>query len=663
MARVFDRFNATTIGPDLVATDGGLLLTTNADSLSISRAARGNVFHSDGSHGVEFTFYGDDPLVASVGLVQASVSLSVAVGSVVNSVGWRMDTGEILLDGVVSVSGLPIVTKGQVVGLIFREGPGFRYYADYYLEDALVASVRIATVPGFSWAFAVSLAGAVAGELTAALNAGQWPARSDAAYIGWKPATVQPGVVRVADEHWLSAHTDNPADTRYEGLLSAAGIDVIQSVGFWPWQDAAAPRGAAAALNIYDPNGLLDALEVDGEVRVRVSQGVSGGSLAAAADIGRFVLDGIEVTGDDWKRVRLRDAHDDLDEPLNPGVFLPNIPALAWQPQPVVIGAVCSVPLLAANSDGTVGFLSDAPLSSVSEVLDRGDALEVGTWSIAPGDQQLLLESPPVGPVVADVSSIGASMAPATLQQVLHRIYSRVRKSSWSSGDAGDIDASTGYDGIGYYIGGSVISCRQARDAILASYCASAWQDSTGLLRCTRLISPESIGPDLELSRAMLGGDLTWVYDNAPNLSRRMGYRPNAAPMASSDFVTDLVDVPMSRRIELMRPYRGLVFSAVPMHGRYAAAERREPFQSLFYSQADAQAEIDYVCNLYAVERRFYSWRGIGDYDESLSALRPGQVVNVSYDRYGLASGRNMLVVSIQRNPSTKRMSLRLWGA
>ena len=658
MAREFDRFDATTIGPGLVATYDGLLLTTNAAALSVSRAARGTIFHSDGVHGAEFTFYGDAALVASIGLVQSSTSLSAAVGSIANSVGWRLDAGEVRVGGVLVLSGLPVVTKGQIVGVVLREVPGFTFNADFYLEGAVVATVNFPA--GASWTIAASLASTVAGDLTAVVNAGQWPARSTAAYLGWRPNEPLVSDIRIADAHWMSANADAPANTRYEGRIAPAGVEILQAVGFWPWQDAVSPRGAAAQLNAYDPDGLLDALEVDGEVRVRIRQADSNGTLATSTDVGRFVLDGMEVVGDDWKRIRLRDAHDDLDEPLNPGVFLPNIPQLAWQPQPVVIGAVCSVPLLAANSDGSVGFLADSPLAEVSAVLDRGDALEVGTWSIAPGAQQLLLESPPLGPVVADVSSIGAGMTPATMQQALHQVFSRVRKASWSAADALDIDTATGYAGIGYFVGGGVQSARQARDAILASYCAACWQDSTGILRFSRLVNPDTATPDIELSPATLGEDLTSVYDNAPNLTRRMGYRPNAAPMAASDFVTDLVDVPMSRRVELMQPHRGIAYSAVPMHSRYAAADRRSPFPSTFYRAADAQTEIDRVCGLYAVQRRFYAWQMVGD---TGAAPMPGQVARVTYNRYGLDAGRNLLVVSVQRNPATGRLNLKLWGA
>ncbi|MEQ1512983.1 MAG: hypothetical protein ABL934_09915 [Lysobacteraceae bacterium] len=658
MPREFDRFDATTIGSGLVATDGGLLLTTNAAALSVSRAARGTIFKSSGSQGVEFTFYGDASLIASIGLMQSTVSLAAAVGTTADSVGWQLDTGEIRLGGTVVASGLAAVTKGQIVGVVFYDGPGFTYFADFYLANAIVATVNLPA--GASWTFAVSLASTVAGDLTAALNAGQWPVRSTAAYLGWRPDAAGSTTVRICDTHWLSANSDDQPNTRYEGRIADTGIEMLQSVGFWPWQDAVSPRGGSAQLNVYDPDGLLDPLSIDGEVRVRIRQADDDGTLATATDVGRFILDGIEVASDDWKRLRLRDAHDDLDDPLNTGVFLPNITQLAWQPQPVVIGAVCSVPLLAANSDGSVGFLADSPLADVSAVLDRGDALEAGTWSIAPGAQQLLLESPPLGPVVADVSSIAATMTPATLQQALHQVFSRVRKSSWSSTDAAAIDSATGYSGIGYYVGGTVLSARQARDTMLASYCGACWQDSSGVLRFTRLIDPDTASVDIELPQAVMSEDLTWVHDNAPNLTRRMGYRPNAAPMSASDFVADLVDVPMSRRVELMQPYRGTVYSAVPLHSRYSAADRRPVFPSLHYDRANAQAEIDRVCGLYSVERRFYSVRIVGD---SSTAPRPGQIALVTYDRYGLSAGRKMLIVSVQRNPCTGRLSLRLWGA
>ena len=117
--------------------------------------------------------------------------------------------------------------------------------------------------------------------------------------------------------------------------------------------------------------------------------------LADAAPVFRCVIDQIEVNDDGSKTLRLRDAHDYLGQTINRGVFLPNITSLAWKPQPVVIGAVASVPAAGANSDATAMFLADSPVH-VNAVMDRGDLMEDGTFSMAPDGQQLLLKSPPV---------------------------------------------------------------------------------------------------------------------------------------------------------------------------------------------------------------------------------------------------------------------------
>lgn len=658
MAREYDRFASTPIGPGLAAGDGGLTLTTLSAGLSVQRTARGNVAHDGGSHGVEFVFWGDDPLIAAIGLVQASASLSVHVGGDIGSVGWRFDTGRISLDGVQQAIGLTAPTKGQIVAVRFWEAPGAQFYADFYRGTTLIHRQSLPAGP--SWYFAVSLASTVAGELTCAVNAGQWPVLTAAGQAGWQPAAPLPLTVSLSDRHWLTASTDSPSNRRYEGLIAATGIDTLSAIGFWPWQESISPRGGAAKLQVFGPITLLQPLEASPEVHVHVRQVDAAGTLAAGESLGRYVLDSLEAVDDESTMVRLRDPHDILDEPINRGVFLPYITPLAWQPQPLVIGAVASVPLLAANNDGSVGFLCDSPLADVDTVLDRGDALEPGTWSIAPGNQQLLLESPPLGPVVADVSSMGAGMTPATLQQTLHQIFSRVGYSAWSSTDAAAIDSATGYAGIGFYVGGGVKSAREARDAVLATYGAACYQATDGVLRFTRLIDPDSVSESAELSPSDLGEDLTWIYDSAPNLTRRMAYRPNAAPMEAGDFVTDLVDVPMSRRVELMQPYRGVAYSAVPLAPRYAAADRRNPFISTFWNEQDAQIEINRICSLYSVDRRFYLWRSLDAFD---LPLVPGQVVRVTYPRYDLSGGRNLIVASVLRNSSNGRQTVRLWGA
>lgn len=653
------RFATAPIGPDLLApSDGaGMLVTTAADALSLARIARSDVALDAGTAGAEFVFYGEAASVnARVGVVTPAASLAAALGADAGTIGWNLATGEVIGAGFVLASGLPTVDKGNIVGLLadFTAGTlAFFHGATQVASVAMSAGERH---------FAVSLASTEAGDLVCAVNAGQWQALSAAAQAGWSAPDAAISTVRLSDLDWLSTTTDAPANTRWEGVIDAAGITTLAELGFWAWGGNASMQGDAAQCRVMDPDGLLDALALGDAsgVPVEMRQADADGSLASSTAVARFVLDRIEIEGDGHKRVLLRDAHDDLDLPLSRSQFLPNIPALAWRPMPVVIGAVASAPALLANSDGSVGFLADAPLAEVSTVMDRGDPMEAGTWSLDPNSQQLLLDSPPVGPVVADCSSIGAGMTPATLEQALRAVFGRIGKAAWSSADAAAIDTATGYAGLGYYAGDSV-SVRQALAGILPSYGAWWWQDADGVLRFARVTDPDAaVSEDFDLDWAELGSDLVAVPDLAPNLTRRMAYRPNARPLSASELVTDLVDVPVWRRQELMGLWRGVAYGGGTLASRYRRADTAAPFVSVFWRAQDAQTEIDRVVGLYAVERRFYVWHVAGD---ATFSLQPGQIGRITYPRYGLDAGRNVLVRSRQRNPITGETIITFWGA
>lgn len=457
---------------------------------------------------------------------------------------------------------------------------------------------------------------------------------------------------------------DTPPNTHYLGIVAGDGLDAVASVGFWPWDSSS--RAGAGALRLQDADGLLDthALGDVRDVPVRVRLGTQGDELAMARPVSRYVLDRIDIEDDGRKTMVLRDPHDDLDGALHRAVFLPSInDQLAWQPQPVVIGAVRSVPTIPVTHDGSVQWISDAPVAVVDRVLDRGAEIIIGDGvTLVAGGQQLAFDAQPVGPVIADVSSIGAGMQPATLQQSLREVFRRVGKAAWAAVDAQAIDVASGYAGIGYYAGDGA-TARQALGEILPSYCADWWPDGDGVLRISRLIDPDSAAEaDLafNLDWRALAGDLIVRPDLAPGLTRRMAYQPNAAVLASGDMITDLEQLPPAMRQQLSGAYRGQVYAGGPLASRYVRAEAAAPMLSRFDRREDAQAEIDRVIALYAVPRNFYSGTLSGRPDIT---FRPGQIGRITYPRYGLQAGRNVLVTSVISNPVTGRHTVRFWGA
>lgn len=472
--------------------------------------------------------------------------------------------------------------------------------------------------------------------------------------------------IRIADHDYLSAPTDSPANTRWEGLIDPSGVTLVAQLGAWYWGGEQPQQGAVAQVRLQDPAGLLDTAALDdlANAPVSIQQVDVDGALAGAQTLARLVVDKLIVESDGRKTLHLRDAHDGLDGTLNAQQFAAGVSGLEGKTQPMLIGAVANVPVLLTGSDGSVGWIADAPVE-LAVLRDRGDPMETGTYSMGSNNQQVLLQSPPIGPMTADASSIGVTggePVPATLEQALREVFRRLGVTAWSASDAAAIDAATGYAGIGYYAP-DVRDGRRALQAILSTYGAWWYQDDTGVIRIARVVAPESHVGTLafDLSAGDLAEDLTFTNDSAPNLTRRMAYRPNARIMSEGDFVTDLVDVPPSLRARLSSEYAGVVTSAGGLPAEYAHAEQAPPFVSLFWREEDAQAEADRLAGLYGgTPRRLYKARVTGD---ATFAPLPGQIGRITYPRYGLSAGRKLLVRKVERNPATGECSCYLWGA
>lgn len=655
MAETFGRFAAAPIGPLLAARDGGLTLATTA-AADLNRMARSDIAQTEGTVGVEFAVWGEDEMAAVVGIVTGSAPLGAYPGATAGGLGWNLAGGRLIINGSAAAVGLPFVGRGDTVGLLVEIGSPNRL--KLYRNGELVHQRDFVMAGPFY--FAASLAATEAGGLNMAVNAGQWGARSPAAAAGWRVASPAVDVVRLSDVDWLTAPGDTPSNARFEGLL-AEGINLVSEINFWPWGGEPVSQTSAAECTVLDAEGRLDELAQRGlsGVPVQIRMGSEAGMLNDTVPVFRFSVDRIEINDDGSKTLHFKDAHDDLDGTINRGVFLPNITGLAWKPQPVVIGAVASVPAMGANSDATAMFVADGPVFA-DVVMDRGDTMEPGTYTVSPDGQQLIMKSPPVTPVVADLSSVGPGQQPATLQQAMADIMGRLGKSAWVATDCAAIDAATVYAGIGYYAG-TAITGRDAMNAILPSYSAACYQDPNGALRFTRVVAPESYPgvPAFNLGEGDLAEDLLCVPDDAPNLTRRMAYRPNAQALAASDLVTDVVDVPQWRRDELAGLFRAQVYGAGALHPHYRRADAADPVIALFWRAADAQAEIDRVVAIYREQRFFYRVSVRGDQE---LAPQPGQIGRITYSRYGLGAGKLVLVRRVERNPATGDVVLTVWG-
>jgi hypothetical protein len=284
----------------------------------------------------------------------------------------------------------------------------------------------------------------------------------------------------------------------------------------------------------------------------------------------------------------------------------------------------------------------------------------------------------PVPPTVSSVAVIAyddtynpdpISLVPATLQAIkladyLHQVLD-VRAAdvgaAWSLADAQAIDTATGYAGIGVYLGGGE-TIAQTLDMALASYTACKWCDGAGTIRVTRMIAPESVA---EIDRAgtidinALDGDLVPMMDVAPGLTTQMGVRRNWASLSDGDLVAASTNFPLAVRQSMLRTFQQTASSAKPLAGAYRHALYAAPVASCFDQQADGQAEIDRICAIYGTPRWFYAGTVFLD---ALPDLDLGQVWTLVYPKYGLASGKPVMVIDYQPDLLAGTANIICWG-
>lgn len=398
-------FASTPLGDQLVLSGGSRAVSTQADALTRDRVAVGDVSLIGGRAGVELVCSGN-VLTATFGIAQSTVTTTeLGASGNTGSYGWRLDEGKLYLAGSVVATGLPVVTMGQAVGLLL-DLPG-KTLTLYVGRTSVHQRVLTTAEAAQTWWFGASLGSVVAGDCIAAINTGGSGAATPALLGGgWPMATTTPTTYRVATDDWLTDATDAPANARYEGAIDAAGIELVAQVSFWPWASNTAAT-AVGDVPLLDAVGRLDAIsEQNADVLIR--RLFAGQALSAATSLGRYRLRGVEVSSDMQRSLHLRDALAQLDDPLPREIYLPMAgDTLAWQPQPIVIGAVRNAPLSAVNSDGTLQWMADAPCI-IRSLRERGRDLTVDT-DFAPdrSRQAVSVVSPPFGSLCADVSSTG----------------------------------------------------------------------------------------------------------------------------------------------------------------------------------------------------------------------------------------------------------------
>ncbi len=218
-----------------------------------------------------------------------------------------------------------------------------------------------------------------------------------------------------------------------------------------------------------------------------------------------------------------------------------------------------------------------------------------------------------------------------------------------------DLQAETPYR-LAIATTGAITGDELVRRAAL-SYGSGFFEDRSGQLRPARLKRPSAVA-DWDIPEWRVKGDIAFETDHAPGLANRMSFGRNYV-LHSDDDMSGITDPAM--RAALSRG-PSVVTSTITLHAEYAAdAAAREPIESLLSEQADAQAEINRLCDLYRLIRGFWSFTVRLDDVLDAYEIEPGETIRLTHRRYGLSAGVNLLVVLARSNET--QVDLVCWGS
>ncbi len=194
-------------------------------------------------------------------------------------------------------------------------------------------------------------------------------------------------------------------------------------------------------------------------------------------------------------------------------------------------------------------------------------------------------------------------------------------------------------------------------------WCGFITCNRLGQVRVGKIVAPSLATTGLlVLDESNVAGEVIVTSDVAKNLTLRLAGRKNNTVHDATDIASG---VPQALATELQTPYlvtvTGAPASADPVSAAYLAAIAAPAQPTLLMDAIALQAEANRVATLWRPARNFYlldAILGASTADE----LEPGQTVRMVWPRWGLAGGKNLLVVGIRSRFFSRRVQLKLWG-
>lgn len=483
------------------------------------------------------------------------------------------------------------------------------------------------------------------------------------------PAAGATRTLRFSDHGFVTRPGDDPPNAWYEPRLVTALNFERQLFSGGRLQGRSVPGFGALTLNNAD--GALDdlaALAWDGR-RVRVWLGGDGFAL------GEFgaVFDGTadQVAFDDLLlTVRLRDLQARFEAEVARSTYagtggFEGRQGLAGRPRPLCFGRVLRVPAVLVDPAALLYQVHDGPVADVDAVYDRGLPLTkvaglpaAGQFRSDPAAGCFILGASPAGTVTADVRGDAAAGPGGGYVETAAALVRRIATARAGFADPGDLDtgAFAALDAaapapVGLFVADET-PLVDLLDALVDAVGGHYGFDRGGRLTVGRIEAPAPV--------AAAGFDAVQILEiervavARPVWRQKLGYGRYWRPL-DPDAVAGAVDD--GTRADLAEGFRYATAQDPAVRTRHLLAEEVVQDTALA-DAADAQAEAARRLALFGADRDAFRVR----LKTQPFALDLGRTVRIRYPRYGLAAGRDLLVVGMVEDAAVNEVTLDLWG-
>jgi len=297
-----------------------------------------------------------------------------------------------------------------------------------------------------------------------------------------------------------------------------------------------------------------------------------------------------------------------------------------------------------------------ALLAATTGAAMSGADIEAGEYGTCLAEGLFRLAAMPAGDVTADVRGDASGGYVDDTANIVRRIVT-TRLSGQALSDPSDLDAgafavfsSAQPAEVGIYLRDE----RTVESVITEMLFGSGgywWFDRLGRLTVGRLEAPTAPVRTIDSSTILAIERLDMA---PPSYQRRVAWR-RIWTLQSDDGLAD--SVPDDQRALYTTEQRFAVSTDSEVRGRHQLARDVET-PGLFDVEADALTEAARLQALHGVQRDRYRVQ----VERLLFQVFPGESVTLKHPRFGLANGRNFVVVGLEENTLTGTTVLELWG-